>query len=72
MRAALNGHLEVVKALLEAGASPLIRQRKKQSLTAREMAESKIKFWHDLKNETRQQVYEQIRSVLIDAEKTVR
>jgi cytohesin len=72
MRAALHGHLEAVKALLAAGASPSVRQQNQESRTAREMAEAKIKLWRELKNESRRQVYEKLRAVLIDAEQTAR
>ena len=50
MCAAFHGHTGVVKELLAAGASPLIRQqmgRRRKPHTARELAESKIEFWRE-------------------------
>jgi uncharacterized protein len=47
MCAAFNGKLAIVEILLQAGASPLLRQikrAKRKSHTARELAESKIQF----------------------------
>ena len=72
MRAAFGGHHEALSALLAAGASPLMRQRNNESRTAREMAESKIKLWRELRNESRQQVYEKIRELLVHAEESAR
>lgn len=72
MRAASHGHLEVVKSLLAAGLSPFLRQQKKRgkkACTAREMAESKIELWEELKNESLKRRYQEIRAVLLDAEK---
>jgi ankyrin repeat protein len=50
MRAAFNGKVDAVRALLEAGASPFTRQNKRRgraAMTARELAESKIEFWKE-------------------------
>jgi hypothetical protein len=81
MRAAFHGHIAVVRALLVAGASPLARQHKRRgrkSRTARELADSKVEFWRgaicDKNRETaerRQQCYEEIRDILIEAENRV-
>lgn len=71
MRAVFGGNTEVVKALLAAGASPFVRQHKqrgKKAHTAREMVESKIELWKELKSEARQRDYEELRQVLLDAE----
>lgn len=78
MRAAFHGHTGVVRALLDAGASPLARQQKRRGRkahTARELAESKIEFFRETicdKNreaaERRLRCYEEIRNILLEAE----
>jgi ankyrin repeat protein len=71
MRAAFHGHVDVVKALLAAGASPSVRQQKsrdKKAHTARELVEFKIELWKKLKNQSRQQAYEEVHRILLDAE----
>lgn len=81
MRAAFHGHTAVVRALLGAGASPLARRQKRRGRkahTARELAESKIEFFRAAicdKNresaERRLRCYEEIRDVLLEAERRV-
>jgi hypothetical protein len=78
MCAAFHGHLEVVRALLVAGASPLARQQKRRSRkahTARDLAESKIEFWREAicdqnreAGERRLQCYQDISGLLLQAE----
>jgi len=78
MCAAFHGHTDVVRTLLMVGASPLARQQKRRRRiprTARELTESKVKFWReaicDENRETaegRLQCYEEIRDILIEAE----
>jgi hypothetical protein len=78
MCAAFHGHTNVVRTLLMVGASPLARQQKRRRRiprTARELTESKVKFWReaicDENRETaegRLQCYEEIRDILIEAE----
>ncbi len=82
MCAAFHGHKNVVRALLAAGASPLVRQQKRRGRKAhiaRELAESKIEFFREAirqavahKNreaaDRRLQCYEEIRSILLEAE----
>lgn len=69
MRAAFQGHKRVVEKLLSIGLSPSERQTKKGGKTAREMVESKIEMWKQIGNQARQQAYEEIRLLLIEAEK---
>jgi Ankyrin repeats (3 copies)/Ankyrin repeats (many copies) len=82
MCAAFHGHVEVVSALLAAGASPLARQKKRRGRKARtalELAESKMEFFQEAvrqatqdKNrdasERRLKCYEKIRDILTEAE----
>jgi hypothetical protein len=82
MCAAFHGHVEVVKTLLAAGASPVALQQKRRghkARTARELAESKIEFFREAvrqatqdKNreasERRLRCYEEIRDILVEAE----
>lgn len=82
MCAAFHGHIEVVKALLAAGASPLACQQKRRghkANTARTLAERKIEFFReaarqaiDEKNkvtvEARLRCYEEVRDILLEAE----
>jgi len=78
MRAAFNGKVEVVRALLAVGASPLLRQQKRPKRkvhSARELAESKIEFWKqhaDDSNRDKVEVnhkrYESVCSLLLEAE----
>jgi uncharacterized protein len=78
MRAAFYGKAAVVRALLAAGATPLVRQKKRRGRkahTAREMAKSKIEFWKEhTVDENREKVavllkrYEEVHDILLDAE----
>jgi ankyrin repeat protein len=78
MRAAFNGKVEVVQALLAAGASPFLRTHKRprhKARSARELAESKVDFWRKHTDESnRDKVeanlkrYEAICSLLLKAE----
>jgi hypothetical protein len=78
MCAAFHGHTGAVRALLAAGASPTARQQKRRgrkSSTAREMAESKARFWRKAVSdenreaaESRLRCYEEIRDTLLGAE----
>ena len=85
MCAAFHGHVEVVRALLAAGASSVARQQKRRghkARTARELAESKIEFFQEAvrqatkdKNreasEQRLRCYEEVRDILIKAESQI-
>lgn len=78
MCAAFNGHADVVKRLLTAGAAPLARRqkrRRRKPQTARELAESKLDFFREAicdKNreaaERRIRCYEEVCEVLSEAE----
>ncbi len=78
MCAAFHGHTPVVRELLAAGASPLARQQKRprrKAYTARELAESKVEFWRDHIHQNREaaerrlKCYEEIRNLLLEAER---
>jgi hypothetical protein len=78
MCAAFHGHTGAVRALLASGASPTAHQQKRRgrkSCTARELAESKSRFWRKAvcdenreAAESRLRCYEEIRDILLDAE----
>lgn len=78
MRAAFKGKLEIVEVLLQAGASPVVRQIKrarKKSHTARELAESKIQFFTEIMDdsnrvtvEKRLTEYREVQKRLLEAE----
>jgi ankyrin repeat protein len=78
MRAAFNGHTLVVKVLLAAGASPLMRQKKwggKKQRTARELAEVRVELFRSEAFNSNREVankralcYEEIRDLLANAE----
>jgi ankyrin repeat protein len=71
MRAASNGHLEVVKILLAAGASLCdehAREAAKTTHTALKLVDSKIELWKKLNAKPRQQIYEEIRRILVEAD----
>lgn len=79
MRAASNGKLEIVEVLLQAGALPLARQMKrarKKSHTARELTESKIRFFTEIMDdlnrstvEKRLTQYQEVQKRLLEAER---
>jgi ankyrin repeat protein len=79
MCAAFHGHIGVVKELLAAGAGALIRQKKRprrEPHTARELAESKLEFWREnISDKNREpaerqlRCYEEIREILLEAER---
>ena len=79
MRAAFRGSLDVVRVLLAAGADPLAQHVEKNSgktHTARELADSKIEHWKEhakefdkSKVEALLQKYDEVRRMLLDAEK---
>jgi ankyrin repeat protein len=81
MRAAFVGRTDVVRALLAAGASPLVRQHKRRGRTphtARELAESKIEFFRGMAGsqnrkavDRRIRCYEETRDILHEAEREV-
>jgi len=81
MRAAFVACRPVVRALLAAGASPVLRQQKRRGRkphTARELAESKIEFFRGaISDQNREAVekrircYEETRDILLEAERGV-
>jgi len=81
MRAAFKGSVEIVRTLLEAGASPSARQvrrPRKKPHTARELTESKIQFWNehiDESNRSRVEErllqYKEVQQLLLKAENNV-
>lgn len=83
MRAALFGKVEAVRALLAAGADPLLKQNKRRgrkASNARDLAESKIEFCKSCKEqandsnrdkiEANLKRYEAVCALLLDAGKT--
>lgn len=85
MCAAFHGHIDVVKALLAANASPLAcqkKQRGRKANTARTLAEPKIEFFREAARqaindtnrklvEERMRCYEEIQAILREAENGV-
>ena len=85
MRAAFHAHTAVVRSLLAAGASPVMRQQKRRghkANTARELVESKIKFFQEAIRQTAQhgqreacerrlRCYEEIRNILSESDNGV-
>lgn len=70
-RAASNGHLEVVKTLLASGASLYgehTGEPAKTACMALKLVDSKIELWKKLNAKPRQQIYEEIRRILVEAE----